>query len=171
MCLDVTGEAAVAVGLDGLWRLLQLQPSWGSVTIAVCITEMVLSKQLVEMNIKPIPLGALAVCVWQRDRCFPPSGMHRASLISFSWTLVVLCLLVNTCHFQPPATPKDTGLTFNLEAVLAIPNFIDYLSEGRKAQSEEISSPEVMVLGRLRGFAEDAGGKSKIDLKLINKAS
>lgn len=83
----------------------------------------------------------------------------------------MLCLLVNTCHFQPPTTPKDTGLTFNLEAVLAIPNFNDYVSERKKAPSGGISSPEVMVLGRLKGFAEDAGGKSKIDLKLIKKAS
>lgn len=171
MCLDVTSEPVGAVGLDGLWRLLQPQHSCESVTITVCITETVLSKQLLEMNIKPIPLRALAVCLWQHDWCFPPSGIHRASLISFSWTLVVLCLLVNTCHFQPPATPKDTGLTFNLEAVLAIPNSNDCVSEGRKAQSEEISSPEVVVLGRLKGFAEDAGGKSKIDLKLIKKAS
>lgn len=75
---------------------------------------------------------------------------------------------MNTCHFQPPATPKDTGLAFNLEA---IPNFNDYVSERKEAQSVGISSPEVMVLGRLKGFAEDAGGKSKIDLKLIKKAS
>lgn len=78
-------------------------------------------------------------------------------------------LLGNACHFQPPATPKDTGLTFNLETLLAIPNFNDNVSERRKAQSEEISRSEVMVLGRLKGFAKDTGGKS--DLKLIRNAS
>lgn len=53
--------------------------------------------------------------------------------------------------------------------MLAIPNFNDNVSERNKAQSEEISSPEVMVLGRLEGCAKDASGK--IDLKLIEKAS
>lgn len=58
-----------------------------------------------------------------------------------------------------------TGLTFNLEAVLAIPNFNANVSARKKAQSEEISRPEVMVLGRLKGFAKDTDGK--VDLKLI----
>lgn len=58
----------------------------------------------------------------------------------------MLYLLVNACHFKPPATPKDTGLTFNLETVLAIPNFNDNVSERKKAQSEEISSSELRIL-------------------------
>lgn len=163
----MSSEPAVRMRWDDLWRSLQPQPFCESVTIALCITEVVLNKHLLEMNIKPSPLRALAL--WQCDWCFPPSGTDRASLISFSWTLAVLYLLVNACHFKPPATPKDTGLTFNLETVLAIPNFNDNVSERKKAQSEEISSSELRILWRLKGFAKDAGGE--IDLKLIKKAS
>lgn len=39
------------------------------------------------------------------------------------------------------------------------------VSARRKAQCEELSHPEVTVLGRLKGFAKDADGK--VDLKLI----
>ncbi|KAF4801816.1 E3 ubiquitin-protein ligase TRIP12 [Turdus rufiventris] len=56
---------------------------------------------------------------------------------------------------------KLARLTFNFEAVLAIPNFNDNVSERKKAQPEEISSPEVMVLGRLEGCAKDASGLRK----------
>ena len=48
-------------------------------------------------------------------------------------------------------------------------NFDNNASERKKVQfyAEEISSPEHMVLGRLKGFAEDAGGK--IDLRSLLK--
>lgn len=46
-------------------------------------------------------------------------------------------------------------------------NFDDNTSERKKVQSyaEEIGSPELIVLGRLKGFAKDAGGK--IDLRSL----
>lgn len=53
--------------------------------------------------------------------------------------------------------------------MLAVPNFNGNVSERKWAQSKEISGPEVMVLGRLEGFAEVADGE--IDLMLIKKTS